>query len=66
LLRLDSAQRLAHRDRTSSEPRAERDPEAAYDQIDADYGSVAGFVRDRLGVSDTELSGLRGRLLEPG
>ena len=39
--------------------------EAAYDQIDADYGSVAGFVRDRLGVSDTELSGLRGRLLEP-
>jgi len=39
--------------------------EAAYDQIDADYGSVAGFVRDRLGVSDAELSRLRDRLLEP-
>ena len=39
--------------------------DAAYDQIDADYGSVAGFVRDCLGVSDTELSGLRDRLLEP-
>jgi protein-tyrosine phosphatase len=39
--------------------------EAAYEQIDADYGSVTGFVRDCLGVSDIEVGGLRDRLLEP-
>ncbi|MCV6627410.1 MAG: tyrosine-protein phosphatase [Cellvibrionaceae bacterium] len=40
--------------------------EAAFAQMEADYGSVMNYVRDGLGVDEAQLQQLRQRLLEPG
>jgi protein-tyrosine phosphatase len=38
--------------------------EAAFDSIEADYGSLDGYLRQRLGLADSELDDVRRRLLD--
>jgi protein-tyrosine phosphatase len=40
--------------------------DAAYDQARVDYGSLAGYLRDGLGLTDLDLAGLRRHLVEEG
>jgi protein-tyrosine phosphatase len=35
---------------------------AAYDAVEADYGSVEGYLRDGLGLDEATLAALRARL----
>lgn len=37
--------------------------DAAFDQVDRSYGDFAGYVRDGLGLTDTDIAALRDRLL---
>lgn len=39
--------------------------QAAYDAVDADYGSVEGYLREGLGLGDDVLAELRARLVVP-
>ena len=39
--------------------------EATFDKIDKTYGSFGNYLRDALKLSDSELTNLRQRLLEP-
>ncbi|WJR34205.1 tyrosine-protein phosphatase [Mycobacteroides immunogenum] len=39
--------------------------DAAFDQSIADYGSMTGYIRDGLGLSDEEVQSLRNKLVQP-